>query len=94
MISFDTTSNETFLIMAIIDRAGPLLLQHAPTLKYARQEMHMDLAACHANGCELRLEELRNASDYEFMHDVLGIRKHINRNTGKLGPEFKPRFSR
>jgi hypothetical protein len=94
MVKFDVTSHENQTIAFIVSRAAGLLATHAHELKYSRMEIYMDVTACHTNGNPLRLEELMNAkSDYEFMHDVLGIRKHIDRTTGKLDGIFTPRFS-
>lgn len=59
-----------------------------------RLELEMDLTACHANGCPLKLRELLAAEPYEFAHDVGGIHRHINRETGQLENCFLPRFAR
>lgn len=52
----------------------------------------LDLAATHLNGCKLRLEEMVKADDFNLMHDVYGIGRHLNRKTGKLERFFLPRF--
>jgi hypothetical protein len=54
---------------------------------------HMDISACHASGTPLRLEDLLTAQEFDFAHDVLGIRDNIDRTTGALGNHFSPRFS-
>ena len=41
----------------------------------------------------LRLDELLEADDYEFTHDVFGIVNNIDRRTGKVGNLFVPRFA-
>jgi hypothetical protein len=83
---------EDSLINSIAKRAQTLgdmgLLPVASVLQW-----DMDITACHANGCQLKLAELRDASDEEFVHDVNGIRRAINRNTGKLEGIFHPRFA-
>lgn len=54
----------------------------------------MDVTACHCNGCPLRLQELLEADDFNFTHDVFGIRRFIDRTTGEMpGAKFHPRFS-
>ncbi len=53
----------------------------------------MDITAAHRNGCPLKLDELLKAEDFDFAHDVFGIRRYINRKTGKLENCFLPRFS-
>jgi hypothetical protein len=56
-------------------------------------ELSMDITACHLNGNKLRLEDLFNADEFNFSHDILGISMNINRETGKLNNCFVPRFS-
>lgn len=58
-----------------------------------RLALEMDINAVHSNGNPLRLAELLSASVVGFTHDVTGIRKHIDRRTGKLKNFFLPRFS-
>lgn len=52
----------------------------------------MDLEACHCNS-PLDLEELLNANEVDFYHDLNGIRYHLDRNTGYLTDCFVPKFS-
>lgn len=56
-------------------------------------QIEMDVVACHMNGCPLDLKRLLAAEDGEFAHDILGIRRHIDRDTGELRNCFVPRFS-
>lgn len=58
-----------------------------------RLDILMDLEAVHAS-VGLRLAELLAADDFNFQHDVDGIRRHLNRETGELGGHFLPRFAR
>lgn len=51
----------------------------------------MDLAATHANGCKLDLDKLLAFDNFNFAHDVFGIREHLDRKTGKLKDFFLPR---
>lgn len=53
----------------------------------------MDIVATHANGCPLRLEDLLDANDVDFIHDVFGINRHIDRGTGQLQDCFVPRYA-
>ena len=53
----------------------------------------MDLRVCIENNGPLRLQELLDADDGNFGHDVFGIRKYLDRETGKLTECFSPRFS-
>ena len=59
-----------------------------------RLDMEMDISACHANGNPLDLQRLLDADDFNFLHDVGGIRGHLNRKTGKLTDCFRPRCSK
>jgi hypothetical protein len=56
-------------------------------------EINMDISATHLNGNPLKLKELLTADDLNFSHDLVGIRNHIDRNTGKLKNCFLPRYS-
>jgi hypothetical protein len=51
----------------------------------------MDLTACHANGCPMDWEKLLAADDFTFVHDLVGIANHIDRETGKIAQGFLPR---
>ncbi|WP_293000010.1 hypothetical protein [Nevskia sp.] len=90
-LSFACTKDESALIAKAVDRA--MKLADEMGLDYPRMDCHMDLTACHANGNPLDFARLVDADDFNFSHDVLGIRRHIDRNTGKLLDCFSPRFS-
>jgi len=55
------------------------------------QTIHMDLEACHCNGCTLDLAKLAEAPLADLLHDVAGINRHLDRETGKLSGCFLPR---
>lgn len=86
-ISFTTTRADSNRIAAIIDRAEKL------DIKFDRLTAHMDLSATHANGCLMDYALMLEADDFNFIHDFCGIRRHIDRTTGKLGGFFLPRFA-
>jgi len=53
----------------------------------------MDISSVYYNS-GLKLEELLNSSDFDFCHDIFGIRDNINRDsTGTLNDRFLPRFA-
>lgn len=62
-------------------------------LQRSKVGIMMDLEAAHCNGCILRLDDLLDANDGEFMHDLIGIQTNLNRETGELTNCFVPRFS-
>ena len=55
--------------------------------------LYMDLEHCHTKGCPLDFERLINFNDGDFLHDIVGIRKNINRETGEIENCFLPRCS-
>lgn len=90
-ISFKTTKEEYLLISKIVKRTFAMRPDLGAILDY--QSLIMDITACHANGNPLRLAGLLKADDFNFAHDVFGIHRHIDRNTGELTDCFSPRFS-
>ena len=80
------TKAETMLIISIARRARA-------ELSASVMETYMDITACHLNGCKLDLDRLLKANGGDFAHDVTGIRVHIDRETGKLGDCFSPRYT-
>ena len=60
---------------------------------YPRLDAEMDILACHLNGNPLKLWALLGADDFNFDHDVFGIHRHIDRETGRLKDFFLPRYS-
>lgn len=80
---------------AIIDQIGKraVTLGNEMGRKVERLHTVMDITAVHANVCHLRLDELLAANDSNFAHDVFGIDRHLDRQTGKLGGHFLPRYA-
>jgi hypothetical protein len=94
-VSFDVTARERRLIAKIVDRARDKCLvrsKETPKHWYTQITCRMDLTAVHANGCRLDLRRLLDADDFNFTHDIAGIARHIDRNTGRLANHFLPRF--
>lgn len=90
-LSFDVSKSEFELIGKIAARA--VKMANGYDFKYSKMDAVMDITACHANGSPLRLDELLKARDGDFGHDIFGIRRHINRETGQLMDCFSPRYS-
>ena len=89
-ISFDCSDEDQDLIHQIVRRADKLGLINR---NYSAMTCSMDVTALHCNGYALRLRDLRDADDFNFMHDIVGIARHINRDTARLENGFRPRFS-
>ena len=53
----------------------------------------MDISAAHKSQ-PLDIDRWLAADDFNFMHDLIGIHNHINRETGKLENSFLPRFAK
>jgi hypothetical protein len=90
--SFDVSPVDFKLIQQIAARA--MEIAKANDLNCKRMDLEMDLTACHANGCPLRLTDLLAADDANFGHDVFGIARYLNRSTGILASGFCPRYAR
>lgn len=90
-MNLKTTKKDSMTIGIIASRA----LHMAKTfgIDYDLIDIQMDITACHLNGNSLKLDQLAGADDGNFGHDVFGIRRHLDRKTGKLGGCFLPRYS-
>jgi hypothetical protein len=87
------TRTEYKLIHAVAERA--VRMAAAAGIDYDMMTAELDITACHLNGNPLRLKELAYwADDANFGHDIFGIRRFMNRETGKLSDEFSPRYSK
>jgi hypothetical protein len=91
-VSFDCPEADRKIARAIARRARDLLLELG--VDRPASDIDMDIVATHCNGNPLRLQSLFVADDFNFLHDVSGIARHLNRDTGKLEGFFSPRFSR
>ena len=84
-------TKELTLIGKIAARAVAMAEKHHWV--YDKFDATMDIDAAH-NACPLDLDKLLNANDGTFGHDVFGIRKYLNRETGELTECFMPRCAR
>lgn len=89
LINWHVSANEHDLIVAIARKALADLKGYPDD----QRTLIMDLTATHANGTPLKLRELLTAEPFDFAHDIYGIRKHINRQTGELEDCFLPRYA-
>lgn len=86
---FNATREESELINKIANRAVKAAADLG--VRYDKMTAFMDIEACHCTGCPLDLARLLAADDGNFGHDVFGIRRYIDRTTGKLTNHFLPR---
>jgi len=88
MIAWDKLKKEDCkIIVEIVSR----YVLHCPDLNYLN--CIMDLEACHIF-CPIDLIGLLQSKDGDFFHDVCGIFRHIDRETGRLNNFFIPRYAR
>ncbi len=91
MLNWHVSKSDHELIVEIARRASVMAKSYGD--EYLQRDAMMDLTATHANGCKLRLLELVDAPKFDFAHDVFGIRRHIDRNTGQMQDCFLPRYA-
>ena len=97
MLNFKVAPSDFALIFVISKRASALLKERDSAK--ARIEMEMDLVAVH-NCCPLRLADLLGTNDFDFVHEIVGIREnfyritgYFQRKTGYFQNGFWPRFA-
>lgn len=61
--------------------------------KVDAMSLQMDIVATHISGCKLKLLELLKADAGNFLHDICGIMRHLDRTTGELQDCFVPRYT-
>lgn len=89
-MNWDISKKDAGTIAQIIERAWPAMQKCYKD----RIEFGMDITAVHLNGNPLRLKELLAADDFNFFHDLYGIREHVDRDTGELKDCFVPLYSK
>lgn len=92
MVKFNANNLEMELMKKIAARARTMA--EGQGVDYPVPTILMDLEACHCNGCPLDLQKLWLSSDGTFEHDVFGIQRFLDRETGQLTECFDPRCSK
>ncbi len=87
------TSNEERILISDLSQRAAKLIKKVSKRKIDVLGLQMDITACHLNGCPLKLKDWLKADDFNFLHDISGISRNINRYSGKLTNCFLPRFS-
>ena len=80
------TKRELAVINAIVHRA----LVFFPDRN--ERDVKMDLMATHLS-CPLRLNDLLDAADADFVHDIAGIEVNLDRGLFFLRYGFRPRYA-
>ena len=76
-----------FTMLAIVSRAEEKQLLH-----FGRLSLMMDLEVANRT-FHLRLQELLEADDFNFAHDIVGIQNNIDRQSKTFRDLFIPRYS-
>ncbi len=86
-INWSTSKKDGTLIDKVVDRAVE---------EYGIDKLHvrMDLIATHNTGCPLDFKKLLAFKKGSFGHDIHGINRFLNRDTGKLTQHFLPRCAK
>ena len=61
-------------------------------LAFDRLSLMMDIECAHKE-FNLRLNDLLNADEFNFAHDIIGIQNNIDRKNVKMANCFVPRFT-
>jgi hypothetical protein len=88
--NFSLTQDEFNAVERIIQRFERL----AGPLRQERMGLIMDITACHTGACPLDLAAMVAGADADLAHDVAGIYRHFNRETGALEDCFSPRYAK
>lgn len=92
-MNFKCSKEDMHKITQAADRYADLWARGGGRIDRLRKsDIIMSLAACHANGCPLDLDQLLGSADLAFAGDVAGICSHISPKTGKLRRSFLPKF--
>lgn len=82
-------TKEEMLIIADIAKKA----EERGLLMFDRMSLIMDIQVAHEQ-FNLKLEELLNASEFDFAHDIAGIQQNIDRTTKTVGNCFLPRYAK
>lgn len=92
-VKFESTAADSAVIDSIVRRAIHLVVDYGiEGSGFNRLSLTMDLLACH-NESPLNLQALLEADNGNFSHDVFGIVRHLDRDSGTLRDCFVPRFT-
>ncbi len=87
MIRWDKASEDE---VVVIHKIAQRVKEVMPSARLC--DLEMDITAAHIFR-PLRLEDLLKSKRDDFLYDICGISRHINRKTGKLKDCFSPRYS-
>jgi hypothetical protein len=95
MVEFSMGREELELVKQIAERVEELTAaMQIEGMQYDRHELVMDLDAAYTSAGPVNLTRLLESPDADFLHDIYGIRRHIDRASGELTGCFMPRCGR
>ena len=86
-----TLHEDTELIERIAIRARKLLEFHGKFVPPG--SIKEELIITHQEICPLRLRDLLEANDFDFLHDITGMRDHINMLDASFRNGWWPRYA-
>lgn len=87
--SFDVSFDDLLIISKITDR----FIEIVGIPESKKLSICMDISAAHSHE-RLDLAGLLSATAGDIIHDVSGIRRYINRDTGETTRWFTPRYTK
>lgn len=93
VIDWKLGDDERALVERIAARAAALGRRLGLLADNLETQFQMGVTCVHNSVCRLRLGEMADADDGDFGHDVLGIRRHLDRKHVELRDCFVPRFA-
>lgn len=95
LVKFTHSKPERAQITRIAKRWMAMLRASGLRPVYDLQSVEMDLAAIMAQGqMALDLTVLERSNEHDFLHDMAGIIRHMDRTTGLVRDHFLPRAAR
>ena len=89
----DKEKNEYELITIIAKRTLQIFREMEIDPSLDQQDIAISLHLCN-EFCPLDLERFAKGEPFHIVHDILGILRHLNHNTGLLEDCFVPRFAK
>ena len=78
----------------LIDTIVSRFFEAFPDHPRDRTSVVMDLIACHNGGCPLDFGAMATFEDFaQVSHDITGIGRYLDRETGEMDSGFAPRFA-
>lgn len=91
-VKLNASTTDALIIIAIVRRWRKLGSKKA--FPVDALSTSMDITAVHLNDTPLDLQKLLDFDDANLMHDIFGMANCLDRATGRLEKNFRPRCAR